>query len=148
CVVGVENPFNVGWLSTKCAGLVGRTLQSLVGRPIDVQFVVERREPEPIDPPPLTLSAPPRGAGRTRAAARRAPAAPRPAISPRYTFDSFVVGKNNQFAHAACVAAAQQPGQVHNPLFIYGGVGLGKTHLLYAIAHAGLARGLEVVYVS
>jgi chromosomal replication initiator protein len=147
CVVGVENPFNVDWLSTKCAGLVSRTLQSLVGNPVDVQFVVERPEPSVTAPPPLTLSAPPRGT-RSRAAARRAPSEPRVAISPRYTFDSFVVGKNNQFAHAACMNAAQRPGQVHNPLFIYGGVGLGKTHLLHAIAHAGLARGLEVVYVS
>jgi len=150
CLVGVKNPFNVEWLSTKCSALVGRTLQALVGRPVDVRFVVEGREPQESAPPPLTLSAPPRRApSRGSTASRRAPAPEaRSAISPRYTFDSFVVGTNNQFAHAACVAVADRPGQIHNPLFIYGGVGLGKTHLLHAIAHAGLARNLEVVYVS
>jgi chromosomal replication initiator protein len=73
--------------------------------------------------------------------AEEAPARPTPGpspatgLSPRYTFDAFVVGNSNQFAQAACQAVAQLPSKAYNPLFIYGGVGLGKTHLLHAVGH-------------
>jgi chromosomal replication initiator protein len=71
-------------------------------------------------------------------------------LDPRYTFDTFVVGSANQFAQAACQAVAELPSRAYNPLFLYGGVGLGKTHLLHAIGHQALAhlRGLTVFYLS
>ncbi|MCX7778645.1 MAG: chromosomal replication initiator protein DnaA [Patescibacteria group bacterium] len=71
-------------------------------------------------------------------------------LNPRYTFENFIVGKGNELAHAACLAVSQNPGKKYNPLFIYGGVGLGKTHLLQAIGHEVLKRNKnkKVLYVS
>jgi chromosomal replication initiator protein len=75
---------------------------------------------------------------------------PQHGLNPRNTFDSFVVGATNQYAHAACLAVANQPGKTYNPLFIHGGVGLGKTHLMQAIGQHILARkrGAKVVYIT
>lgn len=88
------------------------------------------------------LTAPPRFANQTRA--RRGVQ-----LNPKYTFGSFVVGSGNQFAHAACMAVAEQPGKTYNPLFIYGGVGLGKTHLLNAIGnHVAEKTDLRIAYLT
>ena len=69
-------------------------------------------------------------------------------LNSRYTFDAFIVGNSNRLAHAASLAVAEAPGESYNPLFLYGGAGLGKTHLLHAIGHQGVQTGLAVLYVS
>ncbi len=69
-------------------------------------------------------------------------------LNPRYTFDAFIVGKSNQLAYATSKAVSENPGHVYNPLFLYGGVGLGKTHMLHAVGHSGESAGLNVLYVT
>ena len=77
-------------------------------------------------------------------------AAEKAGLNPKYIFDTFVVGNNNEFAHAASLAVSESPGEVYNPLFLYGGVGLGKTHLMHSIAHFILDYNpnKKVVYVT
>lgn len=73
-----------------------------------------------------------------------------PGLNPKYTFDTFVVGSNNKFAHAASLAVAESPGEIYNPLFLYGGVGLGKTHLMHSIAHFIVQKNpqAKILYVT
>ena len=125
--VAVPNKFVRGWLMEHYHTLIVETLQQLLGAPYQVDLVVQ----ESVETPEgLNTSTPP------EAAAPRLAAAPGPSLfSPRFTFETFVVGSSNEFAHAACLAVARHPARTYNPLFIYGDVGLGKTHLLHAIGN-------------
>ncbi len=137
--VGVPNAFAREWLEKKYRPQVREALRHIVGRTVDVRFV--------------TSSAGGAG-GRPVAAAQRAdasPAQPAPTgngrdlpvtavLNPRYAFSTFVVGSNNRLAHAAALSVAERPGHSYNPLFIYGGSGLGKTHLMHAIGNAVMSR--------
>jgi chromosomal replication initiator protein len=127
--ISVPNAQFREWLSKNYQGVLAEALREIGHPDLDIDF----EEPEEVGSPPP-------------AAAEREPAN----LNPKYTFDSFVVGSSNQFAHAAARAVAEIPSKSYNPLFIYGGVGLGKTHLMHAIGHYILPRQarLNVLYIS
>lgn len=133
--IGVQNAYARDWLDERLSGTIQETLTKSMNRSVSVRFVVWQNNG----------------------------AAPKPKVSPQptaqektavsslkscYTFSSFVVGACNRLAHAASLAVAEKPAETYNPLFIYGGVGLGKTHLLHAIGNHCLVNNKHILYVS
>jgi chromosomal replication initiator protein len=149
--LGVPNDFAAIWISDNYLDLIVQRLRLTSGRLINVKLKKSGVAPEP-------------SSGAVEAPATRAkPAAPKRttryddkgnayvgSLNPRNTFETFVVGSNNQMAHAAAMAVAQSPAQAYNPLFLYGDTGLGKTHLMHAIGHAILRAkpDTKVAYLS
>lgn len=144
-VVAVENDFARDWLYNRLLSVVKRTLCSITHSTTELRFVVKRQKKSKLTPPPRPLwSDTP-----VQAQVDKKPSSPSPAtLNRRYVFDSFIVGSGNRLAHAASTAVADRPAAAYNPLFIYGGVGLGKTHLLQGIGHSCINKGLKVLYVS
>jgi chromosomal replication initiator protein len=144
----VANDFCEVWLKENYLGLLQDVVALASGRQLHIKFKVGLAENggEPL------VEAPRPTAARTKQVevADRAMAAQDTGFNPKNTFDTFVVGNNNNFAYAAAQAVAQAPGRSYNPLFLYGGVGLGKTHLLHAIGHhvIGNRKAARVAYVS
>jgi chromosomal replication initiator protein len=143
-IVGVENGYVKEWLSNRLLATIQRTVTSIVGRTVEVKFVVWSKKNQSVKQPDLLHGLEP---VQTMSQAQPAPNGSTP-FNVRYTFASFVVGASNRLAHAASLAVAEQPATAYNPLFLYGGVGLGKTHLLHAIGHECQAGGQHVLYVS
>ena len=145
-VIGVANTYARDWLESRLRSVVARVLTRLTGRTASVRFVVwegpQEGRGEACLAPALPLLA-----GNAAESPRRSERS-NDTLNPRYTFDSFIVGPGNRLAHAACMAVAERPARAFNPLFIHGGVGLGKTHLLHAIGHICRASGLQTLYVS
>jgi len=142
--VRVPNALFKDWLTKHYAGVISEAMGELKRPELLVHFISDTQSDMTViplsadeaaaletGPPPVTLPGP---AG----------------LNPRYTFDTFIVGSSNQFAHAACRAVAEAPSRSYNPLFIYGGVGLGKTHLMHAVGHYVLQhdRNLKLTYIS
>ena len=140
--IGVRNAYARDWLESRLASTVSRLLVGIMNASVAVNFIVSGNDAEVIvDEAPSPSGSP------EPAVLYEQPARPSN-MNPRYLFETFVVGSGNRLAHAACLAVAEKPARAYNPLFLYGGVGLGKTHLLHAIGNACHARGLNVLYVS
>ncbi len=145
-IVGVENGYIKDWLSNRLLGTVQRTVTSIVGHTVEVKFIVWSQKNEILDSSPLLNAVEYVDAGQSAPQVDLTNGNSH--LNARYSFDSFVVGASNRLAHAASLAVAEQPATAYNPLFLYGGVGLGKTHLLHAIGHECRIKGLRVLYVS
>ena len=132
--IAVPNGFAKDWLETRYRSLISQTLARVVGYSVQVEFVVagaSEARPRPRRSPSSRSAW-----SRPASAPARAPAAGATNLNPRYTFSNFIVGSANRLAHAASLSVAERPGHAYNPLFLYGGVGLGKTHLMHAIGNA------------
>lgn len=130
----VPSRFAKEWIEPRYLPLIEGAVRSAAGKDLDIKIDVDAEQA----PPPKTQT-------------HIAPEQQKPSfLNPRYSFDTYVIGASNRFAHAAALAVAEAPARAYNPLFIYGGVGLGKTHLLHAIGHylLDVQPGINVRYVS
>src|SRR5947208_6443831 len=145
-VLDVANDFCEVWLKENYMSLLQDVVALASGRQLAIKFKVAGATALAA-PPPNPVSAKAKSA---EPASERIPAGHDLGFNPKNTFDSFVVGNNNNFAYAAALAVAQAPGKSYNPLFLYGGVGLVKTHLLHAIGQhvGGQKKGARVAYLS
>jgi len=138
-IIGVPNAYARDWLESRLTSKINRLLCGVMNKTVSTRFIVwQAAAEENSEEAPLTestLELPPSPAKTT-------------SLINRYTFENFVVGSSNRLAHAASLAVAERPAQAYNPLFLYGGVGLGKTHLLHAIGNHCLSHKQNVVYVT
>lgn len=140
-VVCAPNNFAKEWLESRYTKLIRTAVVDILGKQLELRLVVEDEEQEEELEPNTPAAAPSPQLGEERLAQT---------LNQKYTFDTFVIGAGNRFAHAASLAVAEAPAKAYNPLFLYGGVGLGKTHLMHAIGHYILDHNpsARVLYIS
>jgi chromosomal replication initiator protein len=147
-VVEVPTPFAVAWLERRMYQSIQKTVEKVTRLPLDIQFQVKTGAAAHFSEPQVAGWKSEMPAEDELRPSPQVPPRQMPVLRPKYTFDSFVVGSSNGLAYNAARAVAESPGQAYNPLFIYSGVGLGKTHLLHAIGHACANKGLSVLYAT
>lgn len=135
--IGVKNAYARDWLDGRLNATISRLLTGMIGNTVNTEIIVSSSKPI-------------EQASKNQATTIQmvSPSNHNPTINERYRFENFVVGSDNRLAHAACMAVSESPARAYNPLFLYGGVGLGKTHLLHAIGNACQPANLNVLYVS
>ena len=133
-----DNQFKLTYISKNYIDFFKVTISELLGEEYDVNFVLNQEEEVPAAKEP----APVKAADRAKIEDAH--------LNPKYRFDTFIVGSNNMFAHSACLAVSESPGNTYNPLFLYGGAGLGKTHLMHSVGHFILEQNpnMRVLYVT
>jgi chromosomal replication initiator protein len=158
--ISVPNGFAKDWLETRYRSLISQTLARIVGYSVQVEFFVGASDPvsdgapgddSPAGPAPQPAVQPHAPSPQVRLESTRVGGEGGASnINPRYTFANFIVGSANRLAHAASLSVAERPGHAYNPLFLYGGVGLGKTHLMHAIGNQVAAKfpRKRVVYAT
>ncbi len=142
--LAVDNDFYQTWLEENYLPLISKAISAVSGAEMTIRFIVDHGHHEADEPKIQETQKKPSIRERLTGKSKR-----EPALNEKYLFDSFIVGPSNHFAHAAALAVAQAPARAYNPLFIYGGVGLGKTHLMQAIGqHVLSTTRSKVVYMS
>jgi chromosomal replication initiator protein len=149
-IVGVPNVFIKQQLERKFNDLIMGIVQKNGVTPKVIEYKIHTVTARPPTDEPVTLSAAPQEENQTKFRRSSLSHTYRQGLNERYTFDNFIVGSGNELAYAACQAIAAQPGSKYNPVFLYGGVGIGKTHLIQAVGNLVLATNpkARVVYVS
>jgi len=144
-LIGVPTPLARDWVIDRYSAVIRETLSAILNRDIQVDFAVQTATDDGVAAQPVDATGPvvltdDRSEGIAETV---------PGLNQRYTFNAFVDGNNSRFAYAACRAVADSPSRAYNPLFLYGGVGLGKTHLMHAVGHAvWQSHRLRVAYVT